>query len=139
MQAYPTTTGNLIDGTNMFGAVLIEERNPLNVAIWLDQGYVANPSGSYLEFAGWLFDREIAPIPFIDESPSTVLTPAPCVPGLVQWYWEDAGAATMAAAPAKPRPKPHVPPLQRFLEDLRQAKRNWKRGNAVTIAPPTGY
>jgi len=128
MQAYPNTNGTLIDGTGMMGAYFIQTSSNLRkVAIWVDQGYVTNPPGSYLEFAGWLYDRETAPIPFIDDSNGTALTPAPCAEGLVQWYWA-AEASTMTAAPAKRR-RSEVPPLEQFLNDLRQAERNWRQAN----------
>ena len=126
MLAYPSTQGTLVDGTDMFGAVFIQTgRNPLDVAIWLGQGYHvagAGQGGSYLEFDAWLWDRQMVPIPAIDDPGGTVLTPAPCVPGLVQWYWA-AAAQTMTAAP---RQRSTISPLQRFLRDLRAAECKWR-------------
>src|SRR5215472_15588865 len=61
MLAFPNTQASMTDGTNMFGALFIELRNPDNVAIWLNQGYVTSPTGSFLEFAGGLFDRQTNP------------------------------------------------------------------------------
>ena len=124
MHNYPGTQGAMIDGTNLFGALFVPLRNPEDAAIWLDQGYVPDPRGSYLEFAGWLWDRQTAPLPGIDDTGGTALVPGACVPGLVQWYWEAPATATMAAPPAR---RSHTPPLRQFLEDLALAERRWRR------------
>ena len=128
MLAFPNTQASMTDGTNMFGALFIELRNPDNVAIWLNQGYVTSPTGSFLEFAGGLFDRQTNPNVFIDDTNpnGTVLTPAPCVEGLVQWYWANP-AAQMSADGTPKRHKPRVPALERFLRTLRESERRWKR------------
>jgi hypothetical protein len=110
----------LIDGTNMFGVYLIPLRNPDDVALWLDQGWNPDPRGSFLEFAGWLKDRETDPIPFIDQAGGTVLAASSITMTLVQWYWSvgTQQAATMRAGKS---------PLAQFLFELRAAERKWRR------------